>query len=102
MRLLLLLRTDLGDYVSRWSSTLRSVIAIMVLFAPSTLHFTVDDENQALHNEASSTPLVERDSHGIVKHNLPDRLVVIANHQAYTDWMYLWIMACYAGMSHAV
>lgn len=29
--------------------------------------------------------------------NLPPRLVLMANHQAYTDWMYLWILACYAG-----
>jgi 1-acyl-sn-glycerol-3-phosphate acyltransferase len=38
----------------------------------------------------------------MTKINLPDRLVVMANHQAYTDWMYLWILACYAGHSRGV
>lgn len=36
------------------------------------------------------------------KFNLPDRLVVISNHQCYTDWMYLWIMACYAGHASGI
>lgn len=31
------------------------------------------------------------------KINLPAHLVLMPNHQAYTDWMYLWILACYAG-----
>jgi lysocardiolipin and lysophospholipid acyltransferase len=49
------------------------------------------------------TNLVERDSKGrMTKINLPDRLVVMANHQAYTDWMYLWILACYSGHSTGV
>jgi lysocardiolipin and lysophospholipid acyltransferase len=38
----------------------------------------------------------------MTKINLPDRMVVMANHQAYTDWMYLWILACYSGHSRGV
>jgi len=38
----------------------------------------------------------------MTKINLPDRLVIMANHQAYTDWMYLWIIACYAGHSRGI
>ena len=34
--------------------------------------------------------------------NLPDRLVVMSNHQAYTDWMWLWIIAAYAGHSKGI
>lgn len=34
--------------------------------------------------------------------NLPDRLVVMGNHQAYLDWMYLWIVSCYAGHSRGL
>ena len=30
--------------------------------------------------------------------NFPDRLVLIANHQIYTDWMYLWWIAYTNGM----
>ncbi|WWC61097.1 uncharacterized protein I303_103675 [Kwoniella dejecticola CBS 10117] len=41
--------------------------------------------------------------HGqMTKINLPDRLVVMANHQAYLDWMYLWILSCYAGHSRGI
>ncbi|EFR00855.1 hypothetical protein MGYG_09034 [Nannizzia gypsea CBS 118893] len=29
-------------------------------------------------------------SNGGIKTNFPDRLVLIANHQVYTDWLYLW------------
>ncbi|WWD15934.1 hypothetical protein CI109_100358 [Kwoniella shandongensis] len=44
--------------------------------------------------------LIERDTNGaMTKLNLPDRLVVMSNHQAYLDWMYVWIIACYAGHS---
>ncbi|KAK6902968.1 hypothetical protein I203_108229 [Kwoniella mangroviensis CBS 8507] len=26
----------------------------------------------------------------------------MANHQAYLDWMYLWILSCYAGHSRGI
>jgi lysocardiolipin and lysophospholipid acyltransferase len=72
------------------------VIAITVLFAPTSLIITTDAP-------PSMNNLVERDSKGrMTKINLPDRLVVMANHQAYTDWMYLWILACYSGHSTGV
>lgn len=67
------------------------VILITVLFGPTSLVLTTD-------TPPSLTDLVERDDKGHLKRiNLPDRLVVIANHQAYLDWMYLWILACYSG-----
>lgn len=48
--------------------------------------------------------LVERDpvTGYMTKINLPDRLVVMGNHQAYLDWMYLWILACYAGHAKGI
>lgn len=65
------------------------MILITVLFAQTSLHITSDP---ALPH------LVERDDRGrLTRLNLPDRLVIIPNHQAYTDWMYMWILACYAG-----
>ena len=30
---------------------------------------------------------------GTLKCNFPHRLVLMANHQLYTDWMYLWWIA---------
>lgn len=72
------------------------MIAITVLFAPTSLVITTD-------TPPDLTNLVERDSEGrMTRINLPDRLVVMANHQAYTDWMYLWILACYSGNSRGV
>lgn len=67
------------------------MILITVLFAPTSLHLTTDSPSLASN-------LVERDAHGrMTRINLPDRLVIMANHQCYTDWMYMWILACYAG-----
>lgn len=58
--------------------------------------FTTDGQPELEH-------LVERDARGnMTRINLPDRLVLIANHQAYTDWMYLWIIACYSGVGDGI
>ncbi len=38
-------------------------------------------------------------SDGRLKTTFPERLVMIANHQVYTDWIYLWWIA-YANMMH--
>ncbi|WVQ78295.1 hypothetical protein IAT38_000380 [Cryptococcus sp. DSM 104549] len=47
--------------------------------------------------------LLERNANGdMTRINLPDRLVVMANHQAYLDWMYLWILSVYAGHSRGL
>jgi lysocardiolipin and lysophospholipid acyltransferase len=54
------------------------VILITVLFAPTSLVFTTDIPN-----------LVERDHGEMIRLNLPDQLILIANHQAYTDWILL-------------
>jgi 1-acyl-sn-glycerol-3-phosphate acyltransferase len=54
-------------------------------------------------NSVELRNLVERDDRGnMTKLNLPDRLVVMANHQAYLDWMFMWILACYSGNSKGV
>ena len=67
-----------------------------MLFAPTSLNISATAPPHLAH-------LVERDAHGrVTKVNLPDRLVIMANHQAYTDWMYLWILACYAGHARGI
>jgi lysocardiolipin and lysophospholipid acyltransferase len=63
----------------------------MVLFAPSSITVTTDQP-------PSLANLVERDEQGqMTRINLPDRLVVMSNHQAYLDWMFIWILAAYSG-----
>ncbi|KAK8869793.1 hypothetical protein IAR55_000361 [Kwoniella newhampshirensis] len=80
-------------FVGRRAFDSATVILITVLFGPTSFVFTTD-------SPPSINNLVERDARGeMTKLNLPDRLVVMANHQAYLDWMYIWIMSCYAGHS---
>jgi 1-acyl-sn-glycerol-3-phosphate acyltransferase len=38
-------------------------------------------------------------SYGRLKTDFPERIVLIANHQVYTDWLYLWWIA-YTGRMH--
>ncbi|OWZ63284.1 hypothetical protein AYX14_06762 [Cryptococcus neoformans] len=72
----------------------RLLIAITVLFGPT--QFAITTDTPPSHGQT----LVERDTNGhVIKINLPDRLVIMANHQAYLDWIYIWILACYAGHS---
>lgn len=75
----------------------RVVILITVLFAPTSLVITTN-------TPPSITNLVERNpaTGEMIKINLPDRLVIMSNHQAYTDWMYLWIIAAYAGTDKGI
>ncbi|GMK59947.1 hypothetical protein CspeluHIS016_0901640 [Cutaneotrichosporon spelunceum] len=71
----------------------RLLIAITVLCAPTSLTITTNAPPEL-------SGLVTRD--GKLRVNLPPRLVLMANHQAYTDWMYLWILACYAGHARGI
>jgi 1-acyl-sn-glycerol-3-phosphate acyltransferase len=72
------------------------VILITVFFGPTSLVLTTDSPPEL-------ASLVSRDASGrMTRINLPDRLVIMANHQAYTDWMYLWILSCYAGHSRGI
>lgn len=67
-----------------------------MLFAPTSLSITTDFPPEY-------GPLVEWDANGDLKRiNLPDHLVVMANHQVHFDWIYLWILACYAGRAEGV
>lgn len=66
-----------------------------MLFAPTSLSITTDFPPEY-------APVVEDGDGGEVRINLPDRLVVMANHQVHFDWIYLWILACYAGHAEGV
>lgn len=67
-----------------------------MLFAPTSLSITTDFPEDL-------ASLVQIDENGdVVNINLPDRLVVMANHQVHFDWIYLWILACYAGHAQGV
>jgi lysocardiolipin and lysophospholipid acyltransferase len=49
--------------------------------------------------DASVASQIRRKPDGLVEFLFPERLVLIANHQIYTDWLYLWWVA-YANSPH--
>ncbi|KAF1813142.1 acyltransferase-domain-containing protein [Eremomyces bilateralis CBS 781.70] len=46
---------------------------------------------------ASISPQLHLSKDGILRSDFPSRLVLIANHQIYTDWIYLWWIAYTSG-----
>ncbi len=49
--------------------------------------------------DASIRGQLKQTSDGRLENTFPERLVLIANHQLYTDWLYLWWIA-YTGRMH--
>lgn len=46
-----------------------------------------------ISGDKSVEGLLFQDAHGMVQTNFGDRAVLMANHQLYTDWLYLWWIA---------
>ncbi|KAF2858171.1 acyltransferase-domain-containing protein [Piedraia hortae CBS 480.64] len=55
-------------------------------WSPTTLRISGD---------ASMAGLMEKQADGMLRLRLGERIVLMANHQIYTDWLYLWWI-CYA------
>ncbi|ORY05523.1 acyltransferase-domain-containing protein [Basidiobolus meristosporus CBS 931.73] len=70
------------------------LVAITELFAPSSFVISADPEAaDILKNPTSaSLPLL----------SFPDRIILIANHQIYADWIYLWCIAYFAKAHGAI
>jgi lysocardiolipin and lysophospholipid acyltransferase len=51
------------------------------VWGPTTLRISGDE---------SVAGQIHQDDDGNVRFDFPERMVLIANHQIYTDWMYLW------------
>jgi lysocardiolipin and lysophospholipid acyltransferase len=43
-----------------------------------------------ISGDASVAGQIRKTPDGLVEFSFPERLVMIANHQIYTDWLYLW------------
>ncbi|KAL2268900.1 hypothetical protein VTJ83DRAFT_3746 [Remersonia thermophila] len=43
-----------------------------------------------ISGDASVAGQIRKTTDGLVEFSFPERLVMIANHQIYTDWLYLW------------
>ncbi|KAH7242257.1 acyltransferase-domain-containing protein [Fusarium tricinctum] len=54
------------------------------IWGPTTIRISGDD---------SVAGQIKLQPDGVVRFEFPERLVLIANHQIYTDWLYLWWIA---------
>ncbi|EFX00735.1 phospholipid/glycerol acyltransferase [Grosmannia clavigera kw1407] len=70
------------DYMAVTKQSFGLVITTMTYWwGPTTIRISGD---------ASVAGQIKSLSDGRVEFNFPERLVLIANHQIYTDWLYLW------------
>ncbi|KAG9295389.1 hypothetical protein G9A89_013418 [Geosiphon pyriformis] len=66
------------------------LMAINQFFAPSNFVITTDDSAKDVIKQTWNGAKVEL--------NIPERIVLIANHQIYADWLYIW---CFAYLANA-
>ncbi|RPD63108.1 hypothetical protein L227DRAFT_572947 [Lentinus tigrinus ALCF2SS1-6] len=76
--------------------------ALLVLssqwFAPTEFVISFETEGQGKFTPEELETLVERDKSGkVVSLNLPQKTVLIANHQIYADWWYAWSLTYLMG-----
>lgn len=76
------------DYYAWMALTKQSfaiaLISIVRAFCPTTLRVTWDE---------SMRGQLRRSENGLLETSFPERIVLMANHQIYTDWCYLWWIA---------
>jgi lysocardiolipin and lysophospholipid acyltransferase len=60
-----------------------ALVTVMMtqLWGPTLIRFSGDPD---------VTSQIRRNEDGTVEFSFPERMVLIANHQIYTDWLYLW------------
>lgn len=77
------------------------LVSITQLFGPSRLVVSFKDEKG---NLIPSDQFVQYgpDGETIEKINLPERSIWISNHQVYSDWIYLWILAYKCGFDQNI
>ncbi|TQN72402.1 putative acyltransferase, partial [Colletotrichum shisoi] len=61
-----------------------TITAMTHMWSNSTIRISGD---KSMNGQIRKTP------DGRVEFNFPERLVLVANHQIYTDWLYLWWVA---------
>ncbi|KAG2146540.1 acyltransferase-domain-containing protein [Suillus bovinus] len=67
-------------------------------FAPTRLSITFERVGPGKFSEDEIKHIVERDASGrVVALRLPSKTVVIANHQVYSDWWYVWCLTYFMG-----
>ncbi|KAI5116740.1 hypothetical protein M0805_000434 [Coniferiporia weirii] len=73
------------------------------LFAPTTIRVTFETGGIGAFSLDEIEKIVVRDVAGnVVALRLPKKLVIIANHQIYTDWWYTWCLTYFMDMHRDV
>ncbi|KAH8110656.1 acyltransferase-domain-containing protein [Phellopilus nigrolimitatus] len=69
------------------------------LFAPTALRVTFATDGIGAFGPDDLAHIVERDAAGRVSAlRLPKKMVIVANHQIYADWLYVWCLTYFMGM----
>src|SRR3954447_7463876 len=77
------------DYYYAWMALTKQSFGIVIItitqwFSPTLMRVSGD---------ASVRGQIRRAADGRLETDFPERLVLISNHQIYTDWLYLWWIA---------
>jgi 1-acyl-sn-glycerol-3-phosphate acyltransferase len=77
------------DYYYAWMSLTKQSFGIVIItitqwFSPTLVRVSGD---------ASVRGQIRRAADGRLETDFPERLILISNHQIYTDWLYLWWIA---------
>ncbi|KAF2458324.1 acyltransferase-domain-containing protein [Lineolata rhizophorae] len=82
------------EYYKSYMSITKQAFAILIttitqMWSPTVVRVTGD---------ASMKDQLQQRGDGALKCNFPSRILLMANHQLYTDWLYLWWIAYTNGM----
>ncbi|PSR85826.1 hypothetical protein PHLCEN_2v5302 [Hermanssonia centrifuga] len=88
----------LYDEAARYSKGAFGTLIGTQIFAPTTLVVSFEREGLGRFSEKEIKEIVERDEAGkVVALRLPQKAVMIANHQVYADWWYAWCLTYLMG-----
>ncbi|KAH8835354.1 acyltransferase-domain-containing protein [Flagelloscypha sp. PMI_526] len=91
---------SLSEEVIRYTKGAFGCLLILMCqwFAPTKLSITFEREGMGKFTEDEIKKIVERNTLGEVERlNLPQKLVLVANHQIYADWWYAWCLLYFIG-----
>lgn len=82
------------DWYNSWIAFTKQSFGLLTM----TLTQTFSPTKVIVSGDASVRGQLLRKTDGTLLLDFPERLVLIANHQIYTDWLYLWWTAYCSGM----
>ncbi|KAJ9651363.1 hypothetical protein H2198_009365, partial [Neophaeococcomyces mojaviensis] len=82
------------DWYNAWIAFTKQSFGLLTM----TLTQTFSPTKVIVSGDASVRGQLLRKTDGTLLLDFPERLVLIANHQIYTDWLYLWWTAYCSGM----